>query len=66
MKIEQYVMDKWNQAIIRVKLFFVSDPEVRKELLVAYALNSNKGRKLMAEAMVIPLLRKMFDYKEEI
>ena len=63
MKIRQYIIDKWNQAIIRVKLLFVSDPEVRKELWIAYALNSEEGRIRLGEAMVIPILRKVFDYK---
>ena len=66
MKIKQYVVDKWNRAIISIKLLFVSDPEVRKEMLIAYALYSNEGRKLLAQAMIIPILRKIFDYKEEI
>jgi len=52
MRILQRVVDKWNGALIRIELFFTSDEKKRKDLLIAYALWSLEGRKMLGDAMI--------------
>ena len=51
MRILRRVVDKWNRALIRIEIFFTTDKKKRNSLLVAYALNSDAGRKILGDAM---------------
>lgn len=54
-KIKQAIVDFFYRTKIKIQLFFTSDQNKRKDLLIAYVLFTTYGRRRLAEAMVNPI-----------
>ncbi|MFA5312793.1 MAG: hypothetical protein WC375_05640 [Methanomassiliicoccales archaeon] len=52
MDLGRWVTDKCHMAFIRFRIFFTKDDKLKKELTVASALYTKKGRNILANAMV--------------